>query len=41
MWPQYNDDYYLQQQLTKVGLPMNVVSGVNPLTNGIINPAGE
>jgi len=28
-----------QQQLTKVGLPMNVVSGVNPLTNGIINPA--
>ena len=41
MWPQYNVDYYLQQQLTKVGLPMNVVSGVNPLTNGIINPAGE
>jgi len=26
------------QQLTKVGLPMNVVSGVNPLTNGLINP---
>jgi len=26
------------QQLTKVGLPMNVVSGVNPLGNGIINP---
>ena len=41
MRPQYNDDYYLQQQLTKVGLPMNVVSGVTPLTNGIINPAGE
>ena len=41
MRPQYNADCYLQQQLTKVGLPMNVVSGVNPLTNGIINPAGE
>ena len=29
------------QQLTKVGLPMNVVSGVNPLTNGLINPTGN
>ena len=30
------------QQLTKVGLPgINVVSGVNPLGNGIINPAGK
>ena len=29
------------QQLTKVGLPMSVVSGMNPLSNGIINPAGK
>jgi len=27
------------QQLTKVGLPMSVMSGMNPLSNGIINPA--
>ena len=33
-------NYYFQQ-LTKVGLPINVVSGVNPLSNGIINPAGN
>ena len=25
-------------QLTKVGLPVNVVNGVNPLGNGMINP---
>ena len=29
------------QQLTKVGLPMSVMSGMNPLSNGIINPAGK
>jgi len=27
-----------QAQLTKVGLPVNVVNGVNPLSNGMINP---
>jgi len=27
-----------QAQLTKVGLPVNVVNGVNPLGNGMINP---
>ena len=31
----------LFQQLTKVGLPMSVMSGMNPLSNGIINPAGK
>ena len=28
-------------QLTKVGLPVNVVNGVNPLSNGMINPTGN
>ena len=28
-------------QLTKVGLPVNVVNGVNPLSNGMINPTGK
>lgn len=32
---------YSFQQLTKVGLPMSVMSGMNPLSNGIINPAGK
>ena len=31
----------LMFQLTKVGLPVNVVNGVNPLSNGMINPTGN